>query len=74
MAMYLLLAFKPNSAVQRPEGLYKEPRLMGAVVGCSLAIGVLMVVDIPVLAHIFAPTAPPQGHLTEVTAATSPAP
>jgi decaprenyl-phosphate phosphoribosyltransferase len=58
MAMYLFLAFKPNSAVQRPEGLHKEPALMGAVVVCSLTIGVLMVVDIPALARIFAPTAP----------------
>jgi decaprenyl-phosphate phosphoribosyltransferase len=58
MAMYLFLAFKPNSAVQRPEGLYKEPALMGAVVVCSLLIGVLMIVDIPVLGKIFAPTAP----------------
>jgi decaprenyl-phosphate phosphoribosyltransferase len=58
MAMYLLLAFKPNSAVQRPEGLYKEPTLMTAVVGCSIVIGVLMVVDIPGLQNVFAPTAP----------------
>jgi decaprenyl-phosphate phosphoribosyltransferase len=60
MAMYLLLAFKPNSAVQRPEGLYKEPTLMSAVVGCSIVIAILMVVDIPSLQTIFAPTAPPE--------------
>jgi 4-hydroxybenzoate polyprenyltransferase len=58
MAMYLLLAFRPNSAVQRPEGLYKEPRLMVAVVVCSVVIGILLTVDIPVLTRIFAPTAP----------------
>src|SRR5580693_1503749 len=58
MAMYLLLALKPNSAVQRPEGLYREPALMGAVVLCSVVIAILMVVDIPVLTRIFAPTAP----------------
>jgi len=58
MAMYLLLAFRSNSAVQRPEGLYKEPLLMWAVVICSAAIGVLMVVNIPSLPRIFAPTAP----------------
>lgn len=58
MAMYLFLAFKPNSAVQRPEHLYKEPTLMGAVILCSIASAVLMVVDIPVLAKIFTPTAP----------------
>jgi 4-hydroxybenzoate polyprenyltransferase len=58
MAMYLLLAFRPNSAVQRPEGLYREPTLMSAVIGCAALMAVLMVVDIPVLAQIFAPTAP----------------
>ena len=58
MAMYLLLAFRPNSAVQRPEGLYREPKLMGAVFGCAMVMGLLMVVDIPVLAWIFTPTAP----------------
>jgi 4-hydroxybenzoate polyprenyltransferase len=58
MAMYLLLAFRPNSAVQRPEGLYREPLLMSAVVTCAGLMAVLMVVDIPVLAQIFAPTAP----------------
>ncbi|MGH7295476.1 MAG: UbiA prenyltransferase family protein [Polyangiaceae bacterium] len=62
MAMYLLLALKPNSAVQRPEGLYREPMLMGAVVVCSAVTAVLMVVDIPALASVFAPTAPPQVH------------
>jgi decaprenyl-phosphate phosphoribosyltransferase len=58
MAMYLLLAFRPNSAVQRPEGLYKEPTLMAAVVCCSIVIAILMVVDIPGLQRVFAPTAP----------------
>jgi 4-hydroxybenzoate polyprenyltransferase len=58
MAIYLFLAFKPDSAVQRPEGLYKEPTLMAAVVSCSVLIAVLMLVDIPVLQTIFTPTAP----------------
>jgi 4-hydroxybenzoate polyprenyltransferase len=74
MATYLLLAFEPNSAVQRPEGLCREPRLMGCVLVCSALIGVLMVVDIPVLARVFAPTAPPQAHLADPTAPTPPAP
>lgn len=60
MAIYLLLAFKPNSAVQRPEGLYKEPTLMAAVVGCALLTGVLLLVDIPALPQVFSPTAPTQ--------------
>lgn len=60
MALYLFLAFKPNSAVQRPEGLYREPTLMSAVVACSVVIVALMLIDIPVLQKVFAPTAPTQ--------------
>jgi hypothetical protein len=58
MAIYLALAFKPESAVVNPEGLYREPVLMGAVVACSLGMALLMLVDIPVLATVFTPTAP----------------
>jgi len=58
MAIYLALAFKPESAVINPEKLYREPKLMVAVVACSIAMAALMVVDIPVLATIFTPTAP----------------
>jgi decaprenyl-phosphate phosphoribosyltransferase len=58
MAIYLALAFKPESAVVNPEGLYREPSLMVAVVACSVAMAALMFVDIPVLASVFTPTAP----------------
>jgi hypothetical protein len=58
MAIYFAIAFKKDSAAQRPEGLYKEPGLMAAVVACSIAMATLMIVDIPVLTTIFAPTAP----------------
>jgi hypothetical protein len=58
MAIYLALAFNKDSSVQRPEGLYREPKLMAAVVACSVLMGVLMVVDLPALQQIFAPTAP----------------
>ena len=58
MAMYLDLSFKKDSAVQRPEGLYREPRLMAAVIVCASAMAVLMLVDIPILQVIFNPTAP----------------
>ncbi len=64
MAIYLALAFKPNSAVQRPEGLYREPALMAAVVGCALLAGVLLLVDIPALPRLFTPTAPTQSQVT----------
>jgi 4-hydroxybenzoate polyprenyltransferase len=58
MAIYLLLAFRPNSAVQRPEGLYREPTLMTAVVACSLVIAAALLIDMPFVAQIFDPTAP----------------
>jgi len=58
MALYLFLGLKPNSTVQRPEGLYREPSLMVAVVACSIAVAVLMVVDIPGLSDLISPTAP----------------
>jgi 4-hydroxybenzoate polyprenyltransferase len=58
MAIYLFLGLKPDSAVQRPEGLYKEPALMVAVITCSVVVTVLMLVDIPGLPNLVAPTAP----------------
>lgn len=58
MAIYLLLGLKPNSTVQNPEGLYREPALMAAVLACSIAICFLMLVDIPNLGNLIAPTAP----------------
>jgi decaprenyl-phosphate phosphoribosyltransferase len=61
MAIYLMLAFRKDSAVQRPEGLYKEPMLMSAVVVCAVVICVGLLVDIPVLSRIFTPTAPTIG-------------
>jgi 4-hydroxybenzoate polyprenyltransferase len=58
MAMYLALAFKKHSAAQNPEGLYREPLLMAAVIGCTVVMGVLMLSNIPVMQTLFAPTAP----------------
>ncbi len=58
MAIYLSLAFKKNSAAQNPEGLYREPKLMAAVITCAVLMGVLMLVNIPPMQTIFAPTAP----------------
>ena len=58
MAQYLSLAFKPDSAVQRPEGLYREPALMAAVIACTLAMVILLFVNLPILQRIFSPTIP----------------
>ncbi len=55
MAIYFSLAFKPDSAVQRPETLYREPALMASVVACTVVLIVLLFVDVPALARIFAP-------------------
>jgi decaprenyl-phosphate phosphoribosyltransferase len=58
MATYLSLAFKHDSAVQRPEGLYREPVLMAAVISCAAVMIVLLFVDVPILHNIFVPSAP----------------
>jgi decaprenyl-phosphate phosphoribosyltransferase len=56
MALYLSLAFKPDSAVQRPEGLYREPALMAATIACAVVMVILLFVNLPVLHKIFSPT------------------
>jgi decaprenyl-phosphate phosphoribosyltransferase len=61
MALYLSLAFKPDSPVQRPEGLYREPALMAAVIVCAALMLILLFVDVPVLHTIFSPTVPSDG-------------
>jgi 4-hydroxybenzoate polyprenyltransferase len=58
MAIYLSLAFKEDSAVQRPEGLYREPRLMTAVIVCAAAMLLLLFVDVPILYRVFIRSAP----------------
>jgi len=58
MAVYLALAFKPDSAAQAPEKLYREPLLMASVCGCCALMAVLLVVDVPVLHKMLMPTAP----------------
>ncbi len=59
MAIYLALAFKKNSAVQRPEGLYKEPTLMVAVISCAVVMGILLIVRIPAMQTIFTSSTAP---------------
>ena len=56
MAIYLGLAFKTESAVINPEKLYREKRLMGALVVTSVLMVALMVIDMPFLDDIFKPT------------------
>jgi decaprenyl-phosphate phosphoribosyltransferase len=58
MAIYLMLAFRKDSAVQRPEGLYREPTLMVSVVVCAVVICAALLIDMPILQRVFNPTAP----------------
>ncbi|MET0579018.1 MAG: UbiA prenyltransferase family protein [Ilumatobacteraceae bacterium] len=56
MAIYLSLAFQPDSAVINPEKLYKEPLLMIAVGITAVLMLVLLFVDVPALDTVFRPT------------------
>jgi 4-hydroxybenzoate polyprenyltransferase len=58
MAMYLRLGFRPGSAAQHPEKLYREPALMVAVCVCALVMGLLLFVHVPLLDTVFPPTVP----------------
>jgi 4-hydroxybenzoate polyprenyltransferase len=60
MAMYLRVALKPNSAAQQPERLYRERGLMTAVIATTIAMVVLLRVDLPALHRFVTPTAPTQ--------------
>jgi len=58
MSTYFALAFQPNSAVQNPEKLYREPRLMIEAGLASASMIGLLFINIPILGQIFAPTLP----------------
>jgi 4-hydroxybenzoate polyprenyltransferase len=58
MSSYFALAFKPNSAVQNPEKLYREPVLMIEAACLSVLMIILLYVHIPILGQIFSPTLP----------------
>ena len=60
MAMYLRVALKPNSAAQTPEYLYRERGLMTAVVATTVAMVILLTVDLPAMHRLVRPTAPAQ--------------
>jgi 4-hydroxybenzoate polyprenyltransferase len=56
MAVYFALAFKPDSAAQRPEGLLREPWLIAAVILCAAVMIALLFIDLPWLHQMFHPT------------------
>jgi 4-hydroxybenzoate polyprenyltransferase len=60
MAVYFNLSFENDSAAQNPEKLYREPLLLIATIACSVAILILMFVDIQFLRNLFSPTVPIQ--------------
>ena len=60
MAMYLRVALKPNSVAQNPEHLYRERGLMTAVVATTIAMAILLTVDLPAMHRLVTPTAPAQ--------------
>lgn len=59
MAVYLNIAFKPQSAVQNPEKLYREPLLMASFTATALMMGLLLFIRMPRLEQFFTPTLPP---------------
>jgi decaprenyl-phosphate phosphoribosyltransferase len=56
MAVYLSLAFKPDSAVEHPEKLYREPKLMLALGGCIIVMILCIRVDMPKLHRALFPS------------------
>jgi decaprenyl-phosphate phosphoribosyltransferase len=56
MAVYLSMAYKPDSAVQRPEGLYREVGLVCTVAACAAVMIVLLFVDITAVHTVFVPS------------------
>ncbi|MFO0810222.1 MAG: UbiA prenyltransferase family protein [Gemmataceae bacterium] len=53
VSYYLHISFKPQSAVQNPERLYRETGLMAYLVLCVVAFSLLMFVRIPALYSLF---------------------
>jgi 4-hydroxybenzoate polyprenyltransferase len=58
MGVYFALAFKPDSAAERPELLIREPLLMAAIVACAVVIALMLFVDLPWLHQVFVPSRP----------------
>ncbi len=58
MAVYFNLSFRPESAVQNPEHLYKEPTLMIPLAVCIVLISVLLFVNLPWIGEMFPKSTP----------------
>jgi hypothetical protein len=55
MAYYLHLGFKPDSAVQHPERLWKQKKLMALLTLTFLLCAVLLFVELPGFTALFDP-------------------
>ncbi len=55
MAYYIHIGFKPNSAVQHPERLFTEPKLMIMVIGTFSLCAALLFIELPGFVHLFEP-------------------
>lgn len=53
MATYFDLAFKAHSAVQNPEKLFREPRLMAELVVIVVVVVLMLRVNLPWLHQMF---------------------
>jgi decaprenyl-phosphate phosphoribosyltransferase len=58
MSVYFGLSFRNESAVQNPEKLYREPKLMIALGLCICAFVVLLFVDVPWISNAFPKSLP----------------
>ncbi len=58
MAVYFSLSFRPDSPVQHPELLYKEPALMIHLTLCIALMVVLLFLNVPWIAFTFPKSAP----------------
>lgn len=53
MSIYFGLSFRPESSVQNPEKLYREPRLMLVLVLCIAVFTALLFIDMPWIDALF---------------------
>jgi len=58
MMVYFSLSFQHESAVQNPEKLYKEPRLMVPFIVCVVLLILLSLVDLPLISNLFPKSVP----------------
>jgi 4-hydroxybenzoate polyprenyltransferase len=58
MALYLRMGLEPDSPVQQPERLYRQPAFVASTALCAVVLTLCLFYDVPYLHEWFAPTAP----------------